>query len=65
MKKSQKILLCVLGVVTAIACLGLVWITSARVTSAKIYEMLEAVPVTEKTSEISAYLEQYFIDDYD
>ena len=65
MKKSQKILLCVLGVVTAIACLGLTWMAASRVTSARIYEMLEAMPVTEKTSEISAYLEQYFIDDYD
>ena len=65
MKKSQKILLCVLGVVTAIACLGLTWMAASRVTSAKIYEMLEAMPVTNKTSEVSAYLEQYFIDDYD
>ena len=65
MKKSHKILFCVLCVFAAIACLGLTWMAASRVTSAKIYEMLEAVPVTEKTSEISAYLEQYFIDDYD
>ena len=65
MKKSQKILLCVLLVFAAIAALGLTWMTSARVTSARIYEMLEAMPVANKTSEVSAYLEQYFIDDYD
>ena len=65
MKKSQKILLCILLVFAAIACLGLTWMASARVTSARIYEMLEAMPVTNKTSEVSAYLEQYFIDDYD
>lgn len=65
MKKSHKILFCVLCVFAAIACLGLTWMAASRVTSARIYEMLEAMPVTEKTSEISAYLEQYFIDDYD
>ena len=65
MKKSQKILLCILCVFAAIACLGLVWMTSARVTSARIYGMLEDMPVANKTSEISAYLENYFIDDYD
>lgn len=65
MKKSQKILLCVLCVFAAIAILGLTWMASARVTAAKIYETLEAMPVTNKTSEVSAYLEQYFIDDYD
>ena len=65
MKKSQKILLCVLLVFAAIAALGLTWMTSARVTSARIYEMLEAMPAANKTSEVSAYLEQYFIDDYD
>lgn len=65
MKKSQKILLCILLVFAAIAALGLTWMTSARVTSARIYEMLEAMPAANKTSEVSAYLEQYFIDDYD
>ena len=65
MKKSQKILLCILCVFAAIACLGIVWMTSARVTSARIYAMLEDMPVANKTSEISAYLENYFIDDYD
>ena len=65
MKKSQKILLCILCVFAAIACLGLVWMTSARVTSARMYGMLEDMPVANKTSEISAYLENYFIDDYD
>ena len=65
MKKSQKILLCVLIVFAAAAALGLTWMASARVTSAQIYEALEAMPVANKTSEVSAYLEQYFIDDYD
>ena len=65
MKKSQKILFCILLVFAAIACLGLTWMAASRVTSARIYEMLEAMPVTNKTSEVSAYLEQYFIDDYD
>ena len=60
MKKSHKILFCVLCVFAAIACLGLTWMAASRVTSARIYEMLEAMPVTEKKSEISAYLEQYF-----
>ena len=65
MKRSQKILLAVLCVLALIAVLGVTWMTSARVTSAKIYEMLEGMPVTNKTGEISAYLENYFIDDYD
>ncbi len=65
MKKSQKILFAVLCVLALIAMLGVTWMTSARVTSAKIYEMLEGMPVTNKTSEISAYLEKFFIDDYD
>ena len=65
MKKSQKILFAVLCVLALIAMLGVTWMTSARVTSAKIYEMLEGMPVTNKTSEISAYLGKFFIDDYD
>ena len=65
MKKSQKILFVVLCVLALAAMLGVTWLTSARVTSAKIYEMLEEMPVTNKTGEISAYLKNYFIDDYD
>ena len=55
-------MLCVL---LTIAILGGVWMLSARVTSAQIYAALEELPVTNKTSEISAYLDRYFIDDYD
>ena len=55
-------MLCVLLI---IAILGGVWMLSARVTSAQIYAALEELPVTNKTSEISAYLDRYFIDDYD
>ena len=62
MKKTWKIMLCVL---LTIAILGGVWMLSARVTSAQIYAALEELPVTNKTSEISAYLDRYFIDDYD
>ena len=62
MKKTLKAVLCVLLVLVV---LGGVWIVSSRVTSAQIYRELEAMPVTNKTSEISAYLDYYFIDDYD
>ena len=62
MKKSLQVVLCVL---LAAALLGGVWIVSARVTSAQIYRERQDMPVTNKTSEISAYLDAYFIDDYD
>ena len=65
MKKSQKILFGVLCVFALAAILGITWMTASRVTSAQIYEELQAMPVTNKTSEISAYLGRYFIDDYD
>ena len=65
MKKSQKILFGVLCVFALAAILGITWMTASRVTSAQIYEELQAMPVTNKTSEISAYLDRFFIDDYD
>ena len=57
MKKSQKILFGVLCVFALAAILGITWMTASRVTSAQIYEELQAMPVTNKTSEISAYLD--------
>ena len=65
MKKTQKILLVVLCVFALAAILGITWMTASRVTSAQIYGELQAMPVTNKTSEISAYLDRFFIDDYD
>ena len=65
MKKSQKILFGVLCVFALAAILGITWMTASRVTSAQIYEELQAMPVTNKTSEISAYLDRFFIDSYD
>ena len=58
MKKSQKILLGVLCVFALAAILGITWMTASRVTSAQIYGELQAMPVTNKTSEISAYLDR-------
>ena len=51
MKKSQKILLVVLCVFALAAILGITWMTASRVTSAQIYEELQAMPVTNKTPE--------------
>ena len=66
MKKSQKILLGVLCVFALAAILGITWMTASRVTSAQIYKELRAkCRFTNKTSEISAYLDRFFIDDYD
>ena len=52
-------------VLLAAALLAMAWIVAARVTTVQILEKMEAYPVTNKTSEISAYLDAYFIDDYD
>lgn len=62
MNKTLKVVLCVLLAVVVL--LG-VWVAASRVTAAQIYKGLENDPVTHKTSEISAYLDYYFIDDYD
>ena len=62
MNKTLKVVLCVLLAVVVL--LG-VWGAASRVTMAQIYKELENDPVTHKTSEISAYLDYYFIDDYD
>lgn len=62
MNKTLKVVLCVLLAVVVL--LG-VWVAASRVTVAQIYKELENDPVTHKTSEISAYLDYYFIDDYD
>ena len=62
MKRGLKIFLCVLLI---LALFGGVWMVSARVTTVQILKEIEAQPITSKTSEISAYLNHYFIDDYD
>ena len=44
MKKSQKILFCVLCVFALAAILGITWMTASHVTSAQIYGELQAMP---------------------
>lgn len=62
MKKRTTV---ALSILIALAALSATWLLARRVTIHQFYNELQRDPITAKAAEVSAYLDYYFIDDYD